>query len=153
MLQATRAVSYERREQIAEMLKSTLTSDDLGYIQKKRLWAILESLTDQELIILQYHGIYNDHDGEEFWERHQNAITGPASHMGSSPAEIDQGAVHESLRVHLCELGLLHQRFKRPKRGEMPEFDEKTGMMKASGDEIIRLGGVLLRHLGLKSRI
>ena len=38
-------------------------------------------------------------------------------------------------------------RFKKPKRGELPEFDEKTGMVKVGGYEITSLGRLLLRSI------
>jgi hypothetical protein len=34
-------------------------------------------------------------------------------------------------------------------RGQLPEFDETTGMMKASGHEMTPLGRMLLREIGL----
>jgi hypothetical protein len=151
VVQSTRAITRDRQERIAEMLKNSLSTDELDYMQKKRLWGILGELTDQELILLQYHGM-RGHD-EDFWERHKDAIVGPAAHMGSTSEEVDRDAVHRSFNKHLVDRGLIRTQFKRPKRGEPPEFDEKTGMMKASGHDITRLGGVLLRHVGLPSSI
>jgi hypothetical protein len=45
---------------------------------------------------------------------------------------------------NLRRLGLLQTKYKKPKKGELPEFDEKTGMMKAGSDQISRLGRLLL---------
>jgi len=44
-------------------------------------------------------------------------------------------------------MGLLKARFKKPKRGELPAFDDKTGMIKAQGYEITGLGRLLLRSI------
>jgi len=44
-------------------------------------------------------------------------------------------------------LGLLKPRFKNVKKGSLPVFDEKTGMMKASGHSITRLGRMLLKYI------
>ena len=58
-------------------------------------------------------------------------------------------ALKTSYRRHLQDLGLTRTRFKKPRRGELPDFDEKTGMMKASGADITRLGKMLLRYVSL----
>ena len=50
--------------------------------------------------------------------------------------------------AHLARLNLLRPGLKRPRRGEFPEFDEKTGMMKASGYRVTPLGYMLLARIG-----
>jgi hypothetical protein len=44
-------------------------------------------------------------------------------------------------------LGLLRRRFKTFKKGEVPEYDDKTGMIKAVGHEITPLGRLLLKSI------
>ncbi|MEZ4615392.1 MAG: hypothetical protein R2867_07745 [Caldilineaceae bacterium] len=61
-----------------------------------------------------------------------------SAHHGSSQEQVDQATVHKGYRQH--QLDLLRPRFKRPKKNEIPEFDENTGMMKASGYELTALG-------------
>jgi hypothetical protein len=39
--------------------------------------------------------------------------------------------------------------YRKSKKGDMPEFDEKTGMVKASGNSITHLGRLLLRSIDL----
>ncbi len=69
--------------------------------------------------------------------------------MQSSREELDRATLRETAKQQLTRLGLLRLRFKRPKRNETPEFDEKTGMMKEQGSEITPLGRLLLRYAGL----
>lgn len=69
--------------------------------------------------------------------------------MQSSREELDRDEMYRLARSHLVDLGLLKATFRKPKRGEAPEFDEKTGMMKAKGLELSPLGRLLLRRVGV----
>lgn len=147
-IQASRALSEERKEYIALLLKNSLTDDDLKHIEYKRLLSILGELNDLEVLILNSHTKYHGKpEHKEFWEAHEDALTLPRTHMGSSQEEIDKHTIFQTHRVHLANLGLLKMRFKKPKRGETPEFDEKTGMIKAQGYDITGLGRLLLRSI------
>ena len=145
-LQAARALSEERIEHIASLLKSSLTDEDLEHIAYKRLLSLLGELNDLEVLILQsYSGSITQQ--QEFRRKHQGIVTGPVVHLGSSREEVDKHAIHEAHKTNLARLGLLKIRFQRPRQGQSPEFDEKTGMMKASGYEITSLGRLLLRGI------
>lgn len=146
--QAARALSPERRERIAALLKNSLTNDDLDHIQEKQLLTLLGELNDAELIILQSYGLTLDPEAaQEFVERHQETIRGPLAFMGSPQSEADRRAVHETYRARLARLGLLRATYKKPKKGELPEWDLKTGMIKAKGYEVTPLGRLLLRKI------
>ena len=145
-LQAARSLSEERIEHIASLLKSSLTDEDLEHIAYKRLLSLLGELNDLEVLILQsYSGSITQQ--QEFHRKHQGIVTGPVVHLGSSREEVDKHAIHEAHKTNLARLGLLKIRFQRPRQGQSPEFDEKTGMMKASGYEITSLGRLLLRSI------
>lgn len=147
-VQASRALSEERKEYIASLLKNSLTDDDLKHIEYKRLLSILGELNDLEILILKSQIIYRgqpEHD--EFWEAHESALIPPLAHLGSTQEEIDKHTIYQTHKLHLANLGLLKARFKKPKRGELPEFDEKTGMIKAQGYDITSLGRLLLRSI------
>jgi hypothetical protein len=62
---------------------------------------------------------------------------------------LDEAALHEDARSHLGRLGLLALKFRRPHGKELPEFDDKTGMMKATSVDLTQLGRLLLRQIGL----
>jgi hypothetical protein len=153
MVQATRAVDGSRREHIAALLASTLTAEELEYAESLRLWSLLDALNDVELLILQSYGVqHTDHEAE-FQERHGVAVAPRIAHTGSTPQECDAAAVYNSYLQHLVEQGLLRPRFRRPRRGEVPEFDDRTGMMKAAGHELTSLGRLLLRRLDLPAGV
>ncbi|GGN32839.1 MULTISPECIES: hypothetical protein [Marinomonas] len=147
-IQASRALSEERKDYIASLLKNSLTSDELEHIEHKRLLTILGEMNDLEVLILKSHAIYRGmEEHNEFWEKHEDALTAPIAHLGSAQEEIDRHTLFQTHRIHLANIGLLRQKFKKPKRGESPEFDEKTGMIKAQGYEITPLGRLLLRSI------
>lgn len=146
--QAARALTGERRERIAALLKNSLTSDDLNHLQEKQLLSVLGELNDAELIILRSYGLDLDpSEAQEFIERHEHTIRGPIAFVGSSQKDADQRTVHDTYRNHLTRLGLLRASYKKPKKGELPEWDIKTGMLKAQGYRITPLGRLLLRYV------
>jgi hypothetical protein len=147
-IQASRALSEERKEYIASLLKNSLTDDELKHIEYKRLLSILGELNDLEVLILKSHTTYRGQpEHEEFWQAHDSALTPPLAHMGSTQEEIDKHTIYQTHILHLANLGLLKARFKKPKRGELPEFDDKTGMIKAQGYDVTGFGRLLLRSI------
>lgn len=150
--QSARALTEERREHIATLLKNSLASDDLEHLREKKLLWLLGQLDDAELIMLRSYGVPHE-QRREFVDRHEAVVRGPSAHLGSDQEELDRATIHEASRRRLRDLGLIRLRFKKPKRGALPEFDEKTGMMKASGNQITPLGRMLLRRLDLPTDI
>ena len=82
------------------------------------------------------------------FDEHEDKLPGPALFSASSPEDADRGAVHQAYRNHLTRLGLAT--YKKPRKGELPEWDLKTGMLKAGSDGITPLGRLLLRRIGAK---
>ena len=151
-IQATRALTKDRTDYIAALLKNGLTNEELEYIEYKRLLSLLGELTDAEVIILisySYDRFFGEEDPEttEFFNKHKGLLEEPTLFMGASQLEQDSHTLYLSHRTHLVNLGLLKYRYKKPNRGEMPEFDEKTGTMKITGYEMTGLGRLLLRNI------
>ena len=67
--------------------------------------------------------------------------------MGAPQEDADRGAVYETYRDRLRRLGLLRATYKKPKKGELPEWDLKTGMIEAGSDKVTPLGQLLLRYI------
>lgn len=148
LIQASRALSSERTEYIASLLKNSLTEDEVKHIEYKRLLSILGELNDLEVLILISKSIYRGQQGfEEFWDGHKGVLMPPTAHLGAEQEDIDKHTIYQSNELHLSNLGLLKPKFKKTKRGEIPEFDDKTGMIKAQGYEITSLGRLLLRSI------
>lgn len=150
--QAARATSHERLEYIANVVANGLSAEELNHAETKRMLWLLGQLNDSEVVILRSKLATTREDFDvdaEFREKHTQLLAPDATCMGSSDDEFAEAALKTSYRAHLHDLGLTRKRFKKPKRGEPPEFDDKTGMVKANGADITRLGKMLLRYLNL----
>jgi hypothetical protein len=145
--QAARATSQERKEYIASLLKNGLTLDDLDHLGKKKLLSILGELNDAEVLILKYHSLISSIDRQEFAEMHAELFIPVEVHMGCPQENVDKSALRETYKKKLVEQGLLRPIYKKPKKGELPEFDERTGMIKITGHDITWLGKLLLRYI------
>lgn len=150
LYQAVRALGAERLKQIASLVKNGLTDQHEEYDRYKYLLTVLAEMNDTEVIILQSY-LYTEHGGRddnEFFFRHNELLSVPGSaHLGSSQETIDRATVHKAYRQHLSRLGVLRPNFRRVRKGEIPEFDSNTGMMKASDYELTPLGQLLLQTL------
>lgn len=151
-IQAARATSHERLEHIANIVANGISAEELNYAETKRMLWLLNQLNDAEVVILRGKLAICREEIEqdaEFRGKHERLLTPDLTHLGSSEEEFEEAALKASYRNHLHDLGLTRSRFKRPRSGELPEFDDKTGMMKANGADITRLGKMLLRYLNL----
>jgi hypothetical protein len=146
---ATRAPTEERRERIACLVANSLNSEEVDAIAEKQMLDLLSELNDTELLILHSFAVRLGPEAEAFRERHRHLLFVRPAHLGSSSAEVDKETIHRSYREHLVRLELLRPTFRRPQRDALPEFDEKTGMLKASGHEITWLGRMVLGASGL----
>ena len=152
LFEAAHAKSESRLEQLANLVAHGLADEDPKQAEASKMLWLLEKLNDVEVILLRARIVQTQEDAQrdaEFREKHAAIIAPRGTHMGSSWDEIEEEAIHNSYRQHLVDLGLLRPSFKRPKKNEFPEFDPKTGMMKANGHDITLLGKMLLRYLGL----
>ena len=57
VFQSIKALSNERHEYIASILKNSLSQEEINYLQQKKLLNILSQLNDAEIIHFQYHYI------------------------------------------------------------------------------------------------
>jgi len=150
--QAARATSQERLEHIASVVANGISQDELNQGQTKRMLWLLGQLNDAEVVILRSKLALTREDFDldsEFRDKHEQLLAPDTTHMGSSEEEFEEAALKKSYRTHLQDLVLVRPRFQKPRRGELPEFDDSTGMLKASGTEITRLGKMLLGYLDL----
>lgn len=148
MWQAARSSSRERKEYIASLLANGISSENLHELEENILLSILSQLNDNEVIILYSYTMTVRRD-PEFQQKHENILMKPLAHMGSDQDELDKATIYDTYREKLVRLNLLHKKFKKPKKGEFPEFDEKTGMMKASGYSLTPLGMLFLKYIDM----
>lgn len=142
-----RAVEAKRIEHIVEVVSRGLTGSEKELIEARRLMRLLAEIDVDHVVFMESKILHRR--TEEFERRHTEILRRPMV-AGESPVEAFDPVTLRDLRVQqLTRLGLLQPRFRRAKRGEMPEWDHSTGMMKAGGWKLTSLGLLLLRYLGL----
>jgi hypothetical protein len=113
MVQASRALSPDRRILLANLTASALSDERLEYDQTKKLLSLLQSLNDSELILLAYHSepLTN---GSEWHRRLRDThplLLRPVSREVTAPeAERERGAFRDSYERTLTSLGLIETR-------------------------------------------
>jgi hypothetical protein len=145
--QAVRALSKERIDYIATLVSNRLSDEQAEHLKYKKLLSILGQLNDAEVLHLINYSFLEAGD-QEFMQKHDNILHPVSAHMGSSQAELDAAAIQDSNKRHLIELGLIRPSFQKTRRGELPEFDDRTGLLKASGNQITPLGRLLVKAIG-----
>ncbi len=71
LLQASRAMTEERRGYIASLLKNSITNEKLEHIEEKKLLAILGGLNDAEILTLKFYSLSST-GRREFAETHKS---------------------------------------------------------------------------------
>lgn len=145
---SARALSEDQRERIASVVATGISGDEKARVEAKRLLGLLSQLGDDQIIRLSSYLMRHQRD-QSFHETHTDVLYSHPATRGSSPEERDQAVIHDLARAELIRLNLLRERFKKPAKGEMPEFDEKTGKIKAQSRELTPLGRLLLRRTGI----
>ena len=103
--QASRALTDDRKEYIASLLKNSIVEEKLTHIQKKRLLDILNELNDAEIIRLKSCE-YRDEARMAFFEKHTEVLE-PWKRQDSSQESKDRVTFWESLTSKLISTGVL----------------------------------------------
>lgn len=152
LYQAARALTPDRLEYIASLIKNSITQTDVDYARSKWLLYLLGQLNDIEVVLLKSEAL-SPFEEEAFYRIHEDIVVGPQAHIGSSQEEVDKQVVHNSYRDHMVQLGLLRNRYRMPGRDGKLELDENTGTLKRQGRDITPLGRLLLDYIDLKGSI
>lgn len=148
LVQASRALTDERRQNIAALLTNSLTNQDLEHLEEKKLLWLLGELNDAEVLTLKFYSL-GLKAKQGFAELHKGLFA-PIDRSHAAPdRNIDKRALRDSYRNRLLELVLLEPVYKKPETGKVPEFDVKTGRIKATDHKVTRLGNLLLRYIDL----
>jgi len=151
MLQAAKSLTKERKEYIASLVANGIKDEDIEHVQKKLILNLLNELNDAEIIILQSYGLPPGEE-KEFFEQHKEILMPPPPALrNQDPSLIDDRTLFDAQKSHLARLNLITPTYKKTKKGELPEFDPKTGMIKAQGYKITPLGRLLLKNIDLRT--
>ncbi len=152
MWQAARALTRERKEEIAAFLKHSLYHGELDHIQEKTLLSLLNQLNNAHILILRYHSSFSTYSEKQaYLERHRNVVEPPRAVYGDPEEDVNRYALAKNYRSDLQRLGLLRPKFDTPRKGEIPEFDPETGAVKAKSFDATRLGYLLLHYIGARA--
>jgi len=143
LYRAARAISEDRLDQIAALLKNGLSDEGANFAQYKYILSLLSELNDVELLILQ---AYNVGWVGDFVEENLAVLRPPLASFGSPRDIIENATIHDSYEPHLVRLNLLKPHFNHNSSG-LPVFDSATGMMKSQGYTITALGRLLLKYV------
>ena len=148
--QAARSLTDERREYIASVVGTSLSTGQVEYIESKHLLRILGEINDIEVIILRSYAALRRGD-EEFWAKHKAILETITPMLGAEQDVIDKAALQQSYREHLAQLGLLQHRYRTDRDGN-PVFDRISGTPQSKGYEITSFGRLLLRRIELEPK-
>ena len=146
LTQASRALTPDRRSYIASLLVNSISTEDLSHVERKKLMWLLGELNDAEILTLKYHSLLPN-ERRAFAQVHKELFEPIHRSLGAPQENVDKGAMRDSFRNRLLELGLLEPEYKRTAKGQVPEFDERTGRVKATGLKVTALGKLLLRSV------
>ena len=142
--QAARSTTNKRINNIVEVVFNGLKTSDSDTIRRKRLLGLLGEIDDDEFLLLNAYGQSYGNSGSDAWDKIN--VPGPI-HMQSSPSDVESSKLYELGKERLLRLGVLEKNI-RVKKGEIPEFDPKTGAIKGNS-QISYLGRMLLREMGI----
>ena len=148
-VQSLRALSDERKAHIATIVANGISGEAKGRIEAKRLLKLLAQIDDDQVVILMSY-LDQYREDREFSKRHENLLAPRYVFIGAEQSQVNDAAIHDLARSELLRLGLIADVFS-PflKKGQIPEFGNRTGKMKASHRGLTALGRLLLTRMAL----
>lgn len=110
VVQASRALTADRRERIANLLGCSLTKEELNYEESRKLLNLLRELTDPELLLLIFYSkplISRSVFHRRLMKKHPDILRPASKEVGISKQEIERGALQNSYHNTLERLGLI----------------------------------------------
>ena len=148
-VQASRAITDERRTQIASVIRNGLDDESIAYSESKYVLKLLQELNEQEIIWLRYHLPPTIDGDEEFLDKHKNVLKRVYATIRSDEFVAKKAALQESYIEHLERLGLISPQYTIDRDTGIPEFDTFTGRPAVSYHDITLLGRLVLKQIGL----
>lgn len=148
-IQASRALTDERRIQIASVVRNGLDDDSIAYSESKYVLKLLQELHDQEVIWLRFFLVPIIGGDEEFRNKHKNVLDPVHAYIGADESLIEKAALQESYKEHLERLGLIRPHYRIDRDTGMPEFDKFTGKPSVSYRDLTSLGRLVLKQIAM----
>lgn len=103
---ALRAASAERRRRIAQLVANGLSSDELRHDETRKLLAILERLSDSEILFLVFYSLRGAEQAE-FQRQHSPLIKPASARIGGAPEEREKRTLQDAYLATLEREDLL----------------------------------------------
>jgi hypothetical protein len=114
IIQAGNAFTEKRREHIANLLKNSLTKEDIVHDEKKKLFKIFNQLNDTEIIYLKYYSMsIGTNDDHPFNIKHQEVLKPIRRRLAGAEDEGNAGAFRDNYIATLNSLGLVQMESER----------------------------------------
>lgn len=148
-LQASRAITDERRAYIASIMESGLEADHIAFAESKYILKILQELNDIEIIWLRSYLEPSVRGDKKFREKHKDILRPVPAYLGVDESTLEKAALQDSYKEHLERLGLIRGHYRIDKDTGTPEFEKLSGRPKVTYKDLTPLGRLLLKQIGL----
>lgn len=113
LIQASRALSQERRVRLAQLASRSLTSAELRHDESRKVLNLVRDLTDPELVWLIFYSM-NPTMGpgphKDFVEEHPHILEPVSASLDAPQEEVDRAALQDSYKNTLLQHGLIEQK-------------------------------------------
>jgi len=149
ILQAVKSLTDDRRKYIAHLVSLGVSLSEKHLMDLKRMLKILGEINDAEVLLLRSHIPTPIGGDKEFRDRHKDVVQKPYCPVGADLERADKDAIYDGYLHHLWQLGLLDAICRRTSGGGFLDGGKMDNVLRADDYKINRLGGLLLRHIGL----
>lgn len=115
IIQASRAVSEERKERLARLVAKSLSAEDMKYEEGRKLLNLYRELTDPEIVWLIFYSlnpVLGKGSHSEWAEKHPEILSPISRVMGAPQEQHERAALQDSYKATLLRLGLTEERGK-----------------------------------------
>jgi|GEM_PF-575740 len=109
IVQASRAVSEERKERLARLVAKSLSAEEVKYAETKKLLNLYRELTDPEIVWLIFYSlnpVLGKGPHAEWVEKHPEILKPISRSMGAPQEQYERAALQDSYKATLLRLGL-----------------------------------------------
>lgn len=113
IIQASRAVSEERKQRLARLVARSLSAEELKYAESRKLINLYNELTDPEVVWLIYyslHPVLGKGPHSDWVEKHPDILKPIRRDTGAPQEQHERGALQDSYKATLIRLGLTIER-------------------------------------------
>lgn len=147
-VQASRALTNERREYIANLVCNGISVEAKKNSDSKYVLKLLGEFNDEEIIWLCSYMYIGTERYREFIKKHHETLKPVSRSNDVSQTEIEEAAIQDSYNNHLERLNLIVSNYKVDKSSNQLILD-RNGKPKLLNRRLTSLGKLLLKQIGV----